>query len=229
MKRDAVTITDHRTNLEYEIPVVEGAISAMELRKIKVNPEDFGLLTYDPGFTNTAACRSRITYIDGDEGILRYRGYPIEELAEKSTFLEVAYLLLDGELPDADELAKWRQDVADQAHLPAELRKVLGGFPRDGHPMGIVIGCLAALATHHPDARDVSSADGRRLQILRILGKMPLVSAYAFRHTKGQAPFDPDPSLSYTGRFLQMVFGEEGGAYRADPVLERALDVLFIL
>ena len=229
MKRDAVTITDHRTNLEYEIPVVEGAISAMELRKIKVDPEDFGLLTYDPGFKNTAACRSRITYIDGDEGILRYRGYPIEELAEKSTFLEVAYLLLDGELPDADGLAKWRREVADQAHLPADLRNVLGGFPRDGHPMGIVIGCLAALATHHPDARDVSSADGRRLQILRILGKMPLVSAYAFRHTKGQGPLDPDRSLSYTGRFLQMIFGEEGGAYRPHAVLERALDVLFIL
>ena len=229
MKKDAVTITDHRTNKTYEIGVSHGAIPAMELRQVKVDDEDFGLMTYDPAYQNTAACKSRVTFIDGDRGILRYRGYPIEDLAEKSSYLEVAYLLVKGELPTSEQLASWRREVTERAAVPPSIRQLVGSFDRDAHPMGILISSLAALATCHPDAREVTDPRVRHEQISRLLGNVAVLGGYAHRHGAGESPVDPDGGLSYAGSFLKMLFSQEGEDYKPHPVLERALDVLFIL
>jgi len=229
MKRDAVTITDHRTEQTYEIPLVDGALPAIKLRKIKVADDDFGLMSYDPAYQNTAHCKSRITYIDGAKGILRYRGYPIEELAEESSFVEVSYLLFQGELPSRAELDSWRAEILGHAEVPERFKRLYDGFERDANPMGLLVSALAGLSTCHPDSRNVKAASSRRLQALRILGKMPVISAYAFRHNRGRPLVDADRSLSYAGNFLRMVFSKGEGSYEPHPALERALDTLFLL
>jgi citrate synthase len=228
-RRDTVTITDNRTGKSYELPITHDAIRAMDLRQIKVHPEDFGMLSYDPAFNNTASCISRITYIDGDKGILRYRGYPIEELAEKSTYLETAYLLLRGELPTAAQLKDWQYNVTHHTFIHESIKKFLDGFHYDAHPMGMVISTIAALSTFYNDAKDIFNEESRRKQTYRLVGKMPTIAAFAYRHTLGMPYVYPDNDLSYPGNFLNMLFRTSETRYRPNPTLERALDILFIL
>jgi citrate synthase len=226
---DTLTITDNRTGTQYELPIEHGTIRAMDLRQIRSSPEDFGLMTYDPAFQNTAACRSRITYIDGDKGILLYRGYPIEQLAERSTYLETAYLILFGELPTTAQLERWTEDVTLHTMLHENIKKFMEGFQYDAHPMGIFLSTVGLLSTIYPGARKVQDAEVRRLQVLRLIAKVPSISAYAFRHSIGRPYVYPDNDLSFTGNFLNMLFKMTELKYRPHPVLERALDVLFIL
>ncbi|MGH7500787.1 MAG: citrate synthase [Longimicrobiales bacterium] len=233
---DSLTITDNRTGKTYDLPITHGtyadngsSIRALDLRNIKRNEGDFGLLTYDPAFQNTASCQSAITFIDGDEGILRYRGYGIEELAEKSSFLEVAFLILNGELPSSDELQRWTQNITHHTLIHENIKKFIDGFHYDAHPMGMLISTVAALSTFYPDARDVTNAEARRHQIHRLIAKLPTISAFIYRHMMGRNYVYPDNDLSYTGNFLAMMFSLTGRNYRPDPVLERVLDVLFIL
>ena len=226
---DTLTITDNRTGKQYDVPVTDDTIRAMDLRQIKVNPDDFGLMTYDPAFLNTASCRSAITFIDGAKGILRYRGYPIEQLAEHATFVETAYLLLDGELPNESELATWKQDLSGHVMLHENIKKFMEGFRYDAHPMGIFLSTVGALSTFYPVAKHVDDQQSRRRQSLRLIAKVPSIAAYAFRHHVGKPYIYPDSELSYTGNFLNQLFKRTEPVYRPDPVLERALDVLFIL
>ena len=226
---DTLTITDNRTGKQYEIPIVDGAIRAIDLRRIKVEPDEFGMLSYDPAFQNTASCRSRVTFIDGDKGILRYRGYPIEQLAEHSTFAETAWLLLEGELPTPDALAEWEAELARHAALHENVKKLMEGFRRDAHPMGIFISTVGALSTYYPDAKRIFDDDLRRTQVARLIAKAPAIAACAYRRAAGEPYVDPDESLGFTGRFLGMLHGRPGVRHSPDPVLERALDVLFIL
>ena len=226
---DTLTITDNRTGKSYEIPISQGAIKATDLRQIRTSGDDFGMMTYDPAYQNTASCQSRITFIDGDKGILLYRGYPIEQLAEKSTFLDTAYLLLNGELPNAAERAEWTRTIASHTALPSGLAKLMDGFPPDAHAMGVFIALVGALSTYHADAKHVLDDKNRQLQIARLIAQVPGLGAYAHRHRAGQPFVSPDPSLSYPGNFLQMLFMQPGQSYKPHPVLERALDVLFIL
>jgi len=228
-RRDTVTITDNRTGKSYELPITHDAIRAMDLRQIKVHPEDFGMMSYDPAYNNTASCISRITYIDGDKGILRYRGYPIEELAEKSTYLETAYLLLRGELPTAEQLKDWQYNVTHHTFIHESIKKFLDGFHYDAHPMGMVISTIAGLSTFYNDAKDIFNEDSRRKQTYRLVGKMPTIAAFAYRHTLGMPYVYPDNDLSYPGNFLNMLFRTSETRYRPNPTLERALDILFIL
>ena len=227
--RDSLSITDNRTGKQYEIPIKNETIRAIDLRQIKANPQDFGLISYDPAFTNTASCSSRITYIDGDAGILRYRGYPIEELAEKSTFIETAYLILHGELPTRDQLSDWTYNVTHHTFIHESIKKFLDGFHYDAHPMGMLISTVAALSTFYPDAKDIFNPDSRRKQTYRLIGKMPTLSAFAYRHSLGMPFAYPDNDLTYSANFLNMLFRTTELKYRANPTLERALDVLFIL
>jgi citrate synthase len=226
---DTLTIIDNRTGKQYEIPIQDGAIRAMDLRKIKVAPDDFGLMTYDPAFMNTAACRSRITFIDGDEGILLYRGYPIEQLAEHSDFLETAYVILFGELPSSPELDRWIEDVTLHTMLHENIKKFLEGFRYDAHPMGMFLSAVGALSTFYPDAKNIFDANSRRLQMVRLIAKVPGIAAYVYRHNIGRPFVLPDNELSYSGNFLNMLFKMTEPKYKPHPVLERALDVLFIL
>jgi citrate synthase len=226
---DTLTITDNRTGKQYDVPVTDDTIRAMDLRQIKVNPDDFGLMTYDPAFLNTASCRSAITFIDGAKGILRYRGYPIEQLAEHATFVETAYLLLDGELPNGSQLAAWKHDLSRHVMLHENIKKFMEGFRYDAHPMGIFLSTVGALSTFYPAAKDVDDQESRRRQSLRLIAKVPSIAAYAFRHHVGKPYIYPDSELSYTGNFLNQLFKRTEPVYRPDPVLERALDVLFIL
>ncbi len=226
---DTLTITDNRTGKQYDVPVTDDTIRAMDLRQIKVNPDDFGLMTYDPAFLNTASCRSAITFIDGAKGILRYRGYPIEQLAEHATFVETAYLLLDGELPNESELATWKQDLSGHVMLHENIKKFMEGFRYDAHPMGIFLSTVGALSTFYPVAKHVDDQQSRRRQSLRLIAKVPSIAAYAFRHHVGKPYIYPDSELSYTGNFLNQLFKRTEPVYRPNPVLERALDVLFIL
>ena len=226
---DTLTITDNRTGKQYEIPITDDTIRAMDLRQIRVNSDDFGLMSNDPAFLNTASCRSAITFIDGDKGILRYRGYPIEQLAEHGTFIETAYLLLEGQLPTATELATWRDDLSQHVMLHENIKKFMEGFRYDAHPMGIFLSSVGALSTFYPKAKDVDDPASRRRQTLRLIAKVPSIAAYAFRHSVGKPYIYPDNELSYTGNFLNMLFKRTEPVYRPDPVLERALDVLFIL
>jgi len=228
-RRDTVTITDNRTGKSYELPITHDTIKAMDLRQIKVHPEDFGMISYDPAFNNTASCISRITYIDGDKGILRYRGYSIEELAEKSTYLETAYLILRGELPTAAQLKDWQYNVTHHTFIHESIKKFLDGFHYDAHPMGMVISTIAALSTFYNDAKDIFNEDSRRKQTYRLIGKMPTIAAFAYRHTLGMPYVYPDNDLSYPGNFLNMLFRTTETRYRPNPTLERALDILFIL
>ena len=228
-RRDTVTITDNRTGKSYELPITHDSIRAMDLRQIKVHPEDFGMMSYDPAFNNTASCISRITYIDGDKGILRYRGFSIEELAEKSTYLETAYLLLRGELPTAAQLKDWQYNVTHHTFIHESIKKFLDGFHYDAHPMGMVISTIAALSTFYNDAKDIFNEDSRRKQTYRLVGKMPTIAAFSYRHTLGMPYVYPDNDLSYPGNFLNMLFRTSETRYRPNPTLERALDILFIL
>ena len=226
---DTLTITDNRTGKQYEIRIDLDTIRAMDLRQIKASPDDFGMMTYDPAFQNTAACRSAITFIDGDKGILLYRGYPIEQLAEQSTFLETAYLILFGELPTTKQLEQWTLEITLHTMLHENIKKLMDGFQYDAHPMGIFLTTVGALSTIYSDAKRVHDEDVRRLQILRLIAKVPSIAAYAYRHSIGRPYNYPDNDLSFTGNFLNMLFRMTELKYQANPVLERALDVLFIL
>jgi citrate synthase len=228
-KRDTLTITDNRTGKQYEVPIKNDTIRPLDLRKIKVNDSDFGMMTYDPSFSNTASCISRITYIDGDKGILRYRGYPIEELAEKSSYLETAYLVLYGELPTQPQLKQWKEHVTHHTFVHESIKKFLDGFHYDAHPMGMLISAVAALSTFYPDAKDIFNVDSRRKQTYRLIGKMPTLAAFSYRHSLGMPFVYPENELSYCGNFLNMLFRTGEPRYRPNPVLEHALDVLFIL
>ncbi|MEO8432520.1 MAG: citrate synthase [Acidobacteriota bacterium] len=228
-RRDALTILDHRTGKSYDLPVKEGTIRAIDLRQIKVSPEDFGLMSYDPAFMNTASCRSAITFIDGDKGILRYRGYPIEQLAEKSSYMEVAYLLLHGELPTGPEFEEWNHNITFHTMIQESLKTFMDGFNHDAHPMGMLIATVAAMSTFYPGARDIHNPASRTKQIHRLIAKMPTLAAFAYRHSMGMPYVYPDNDLSYTENFLNMLFRIPSASWRPDPVLVRALDVLFIL
>jgi citrate synthase len=229
MNTDTLTIIDNRTGKRYELPVEHGTIRAMDLRQIRVSDDDFGLMSYDPAFMNTASCKSRITFIDGDKGILRYRGYPIEQLAERSTYLEVAYLILHGELPTASQLEEWRWHITHHSIIHENIKKFMDGFHHDAHPMGMLVGTIGALSTFYPDAKDILNAESRRKQTYRLIGKVPTIAAFAYRHSIGMPYAYPDNDLSYTGNFLNMMFKMTEVKYQPNPVLERALDVLFIL
>jgi citrate synthase len=226
---DTLTIIDNRTGKQYEIPIHDGTIRAMDLRKIKVAPDEFGMMTYDPAFMNTASCRSRITFIDGNAGVLLYRGYPIEQLAEHSDFLETAYLILFGELPTDAQHERWKRDITQHTMLHTNISKLMEGFQYDAHPMGMFISTVGALSTFYTDAKDIFSAESRRLQTIRLIAKVPTIAAYAFRHSIGRPYNLPDNDLSYAGNFLNMLFRMTEMKYTVNPVLERALDVLFIL
>src|SRR5246127_1974774 len=226
---DTLTVTDNRTGKSYELPIKDGAIRANDLRQIKTGPEDGGLATYDPGFLNTAACRSAITFIDGDKGILEYRGYPIEQLAENSTYLETAYLLLKGNLPAKDELARWTHDVTYHTFINENLKGLLDAFRYNAHPMGKLISTIAALGTFYPEAKNIADAEVRGRQVTRIVAKMITIAAFGYRHMMAQPYSYPDNDLSYSGNFLNMMFKTTETKYKPHPALERALDVLFIL
>ncbi len=226
---DTLTITDNRTGRTYELPVTDGTIRAADLRRIKTPDDDFGLMTYDPALMNTAAVKSQITYIDGDRGILRYRGYPIEQLAEQSSYLETAYLLLHGELPSGAQLSAWTQVIHEHRVPPDGIERLLDGFPGDPHPMGVLIASFAALSTHYPESKAIFDETTRRTQIHRLIAQAPALAAYTSRHRRGLPIVRPAEDLSFTGNFLAMLFSEPGRPFTPNPVLERALDVLFIL
>ncbi|HUF92055.1 MAG TPA: citrate/2-methylcitrate synthase, partial [Candidatus Limnocylindria bacterium] len=225
MANETLTVLDNRTGKSYEIPIADGAIRAIDLRQIRKGPDDFGLMTYDPAFMNTASTRSTITFIDGDRGILEYRGYPIEQLAEQSTFLEVAYLLMRGELPTAKALEDWTWQITHHTWVHENVKTFMDGFHHDAHPMSMLISAVAALSTFYPDAR----VNQRDLQIHRLIAKVPTLAAFAFRHTLGRPYVYPDNDLSYPGNFLSMLYRMTELKYKPEPALERALDVLFIL
>ncbi len=229
MPEETLSITDNRTAISYTIPVKNGAIRAMDLRQIKISPEDFGLITYDPAFMNTACCESRVTFIDGDKGILLYRGYPIEQLAERCTFLEVAYLILNGELPTQSQLDEWTQAITHHTMLHENTKRIMEAFHHDAHPMGVLASTVAALSTFYPEAKNVHDPAIRQLQIYRLLGKMPTIAAYAYRHSLGYPYVYPDNDLSYTENFMNMLWRMTEPKFQSNATLARALDVLFIL
>ena len=226
---DTLTITDNRTGKQYEIPISNGTIRAVDLRQIKVDPDEFGMMSYDPAFLNTANCQSRITFIDGDKGILRYRGYPIEQLAEKSNFVETSYLLIHGELPNKSQLDEWTTELNGHTLLHENIKIFMEGFRYDAHPMGIFLSTVGALSTFFPDAKHVLDPNSRQTQIARLIAKVPSIAAYAHRHSIGRPYVYPDPSLSFIGNFMSMLYRGVEPHYEPHPVLERALDVLFIL
>ena len=227
MSADSLTVVDNRTGAEYTLPVVDGAIHATDLRQIKGSDGE-GLLSYDPAFLNTASCRSTITYIDGDAGILRYRGYPIEQVAEQAGFLETAYLLLEGELPKEDELQRWTDDVRRHTYVHTNIEEFMAGFRYDAHPMGMLLGAVGALSTFYPDAKHISDPENRYLQRVRLIAKLPTIAAYIFRHNRGLPYVLPRNDLDYIGNFVNMTF-EIGGRHEPNPVLQRALEILLIL
>jgi len=224
-----LNIIDSRTGKEYPIPITNGTIKAMDLRQIKVDADDFGMMTYDPAFMNTASCKSNVTFIDGDKGILRYRGYPIEQLAEKSTYLEVAYLLIHGELPNPTQFTDWKHQITHHTMIHESMKKFMEGFNYDAHPMGMLVSTLGAMSTFYPDARNIHDPEIRKTQIHRLIGKMPTLAAFSYRHNLGFPYVYPDNDLSYTGNFLNMLYKMTELKYKPNPVLERALDILFIL
>jgi citrate synthase len=226
---DMLRVTDSRTGRSYELPIVDGAIRAIDLRQIKTSDDDFGLLSYDPAFQNTASCRSAITFIDGDKGILRYRGYPIEELANRATFLDVAWLLLNGEMPDKTESAAWAREISQHTYVHENIKKFIDGFHYDAHPMGMLISTLAALSTFYPQAKNVHDKAVRDEQVIRLIAKMPTMAAFAYRHALGLPYAYPDDDLTYAGNFLNMMRRMTEPKYKPDPVLEHAIDVLLIL
>ena len=225
---NSLTITDNRTGKSYEVPIADGTIKAVDLRNIKTDAEDFGLMTYDPAFMNTAACRSAITYIDGDKGILGYRGYPIEQLAEKATFLEVAYLLAEGELPTEAQLTKWTDDIRYHTYVHTNVIKFLEGFRYDAHPMGMLVGAVAAMSTFYPDAKHIDDPANRYTQRVRLMAKVPTLAAFIFRHSRGLPYEFPRNDLDYIGNYVNMMFSL-GGKHQPNKVLQRALEILLIL
>jgi len=226
---DTLTVTDNRTGRNYEIPIVDGAVRSLDLRQIKTSEEDFGLLAYDPAFMNTASCRSAITFLDGDAGVLEYRGYPIEQLAEKSTYLEVSYLLVHGELPTAAQLAEWTHHITIHTFVHENVKSFMQGFRHDAHPMGMLLGAIGALSTFYPDANQIHDPDNRNIQTIRLIAKMPTLAAFSYRHNMGMPYVYPDNDLNYAGNLLGMLYKMTELKYQPDPRIERALDVLFIL
>ena len=229
MAKDTLTITDNRNGKSYEVPITDDTIKAIDLRQIRIKDDDFGMMTYDPAFMNTASCRSAITFIDGDKGILEYRGYPIEQLAEESTYIETAYLLIHGELPSPDELKEWNHSITHHTILHENIKKLLDSFRYDAHPMGMLISTVAALSTFYPEAKKIDVPGVRKKQMFRLIAKVITLAAFAHRHNVGMPYAYPDNDLSYTGNFLNMTYKMTEVRYQPDPVLERALDVLFIL
>jgi citrate synthase len=229
MAKETLTVTDNRTGKSIEIPITNGTIRAIDLRQLKANEEDFGIMSYDPAFTNTASTSSKITFIDGDVGILRYRGYPIEQLAEGATFMEVVYLLLNGELPTRPQVETFRNEIVMHTMVHENIREFLDGFRYDAHPMGILISTVSALSTFYPEAKNVGDAENRRIQMIRMLAKIPTLAAYAYRHRRGLPVVYPDNDLSYAGNFLAMMFKMTETKYKPNPAVEKALDVLFTL
>ena len=229
MAKETLTVTDNRTGKTYEFPIDHGAIRAIDLRQIRVSEDDFGLLSYDPAFMNTASCKSAITFIDGEKGILQYRGYPIEQLAEQSTFLETAYLVVHGELPTRQQMDEWVYNITHHTMIHENIKKFIDGFHYDAHPMGILVGTVGALSTFYPDAKNIMDPTIRQKQIYRLIAKMPTLAGFAFRHSRGLPFAYPDNDLSYSGNFLNMLFRMTEMKYAPNAVLERALDVLFIL
>ncbi len=226
---ESLTVVDNRTGQSYELPITDGTVRATDLRQIKTDPDDFGVMTYDPAFMNTAACRSEVTFLDGERGILRYRGYPIEQLAENSSFLEVAYLLLEGELPSKDELEQWEHDITHHTFVHENVRRLMEGFRYDAHPMGMLQAGVAALSTFYPESKEIDDPENRRRQIIRLIAKMPTLGAFGYRHSQGMPFVYPRNELSYSANFLSMLFEIGVKDYTPDPRLVRALDVLFIL
>ncbi len=226
---ETLTITDNRTGQTYEVPIEDGTIRATELRNIKLNDDDFGIMTYDPAFMNTASCRSAITFIDGEKGILEYRGYPIEQLAEKSNYLEVAYLLVHGRLPSTAELEEWEHHITIHTFVHENVKEFIQGFRYDAHPMGMLLASVGALSTFYPEAGAIKDPESRYIQVIRLLAKMPTLAAFSYRHNRGMPYVYPDNDLSYAGNFLSMIYKVAELKYAPDPRLERALDVLFIL
>jgi citrate synthase len=227
--KDTLSITDNRTGQQYEIPIEDGTLRAGDLRQLKVREDDAGVVSYDPGYINTASCRSAISFIDGDQGILRYRGYPIEQLAEKSTFLETSYLLLHGELPTAAQLDVWVREITRHTFIHENIKKFIDGFHHDAHPMGVFVSTVAALSTFYPEAKNIHDEESRRIQIIRLIAKTPTLAAFAHRHSVGMPYAYPDNDLSYPGNFLNMMFLTTEVKYVPNPTLQRALDVLLIL
>jgi citrate synthase len=229
MAKESLTVIDNRSGRRFEVPIENGAIRATDLQQIRVTPDEPGLVSYDPAFMNTASCKSRITYIDGDKGVLLYRGYPIEQLAERSNFLETAYLIVKGELPTAEHLRQWTHNITLHTIVHENIKAFMDGFRYDAHPMGMLVATVGALSTFYPDAKQIHDATSRRIQTHRLLAKMPTIAAFAHRHALGMPYAYPDNELSYPGNFLNMMFKMTELKYRPNPVLERALDVLFIL
>jgi citrate synthase len=227
--RDTLTVTDNRTGQTYEVPIEDGTVRAPDFRQVKVSEDDFGLMTYDPAFMNTASCRSAITFLDGERGILEYRGYPIEQLADHSTYLEVAYLLVNGELPNQAQLDEWIHEITIHTFVHENVKAFMQGFRHDAHPMGMLLGSVGALSTFYPDANEIDDPENRYLQAIRLIAKMPTLAAFAFRHSRGQPYVYPDNDLRYPGNFLSMLYKMTELKYEPDPRLERALDILFIL
>jgi citrate synthase len=227
--RDTLTITDNRTGRTYEVPIEDDAIRSLDLRQIKVQDDDFGLLAYDPAFMNTASCKSAITYLDGERGILEYRGYPIEQLAEQSTYLEVAYLLVHGELPSSEELDEWTHQITIHTFVHENIKRFMQGFRHDAHPMGMLLGSVGALSTFYPRANEIHDPAARAIQTIRLIAKIPTLAAFAYRHALGQPYVYPVNDLSYSGNLLSMLYKMTEVRYEPDPRLERAMDVLFIL
>jgi citrate synthase len=226
---ETLTVTDNRTGQTYELPISDGTVRAMDLRQIKTDDGDFGLMAYDPAYTNTASCRSAITYIDGAAGVLQHRGYPIEQLCEQSTYLEVAYLLINGALPTTAQLEQWVHEVTIHTFVHENVKDFMEGFRYDANPMGMLVASVGALSTFYPDANRIHDEAIRDIQIIRLLAKMPTLAAFAYRHNVGQPYVYPDNELGYAGNFLGMMYKMTELKYEPDPRLERALDVLFIL
>jgi citrate synthase len=226
---ETLTITDNRTGKQYEVPIEDGTIKATELRKIKTHEDDFGLMSYDPAFMATASCRSAVTFIDGEAGILQYRGYPIEQLAEQSTYLEVAYLLIHGDLPTQDQLDAWVHEITIHTYVHENIKEFMQGFRYDAHPMGMLLASVGALSTFYPEAAAIKDEETRYMQIIRLIAKMPTLAAFSSRHNRGMPYVYPDNDLSYPGNFLSMIYKMTELKYGPDPRLEHALDVLFIL
>jgi citrate synthase len=224
-----LSVTDNRTGRSYEIEISDGTVRSTDFRQIKVSDDDFGLMTYDPAFMNTASCRSEVTYLDGENGVLEYRGYPIEQLAEQSTYLEVAYLLVNGELPTSQQLEEWTGEITIHTFVHENVKAFIQGFRHDAHPMGMLLGSVGALSTFYPDANDIKDPENRHIQTIRLIAKMPTLAAFAYRHNMGQPYVYPDNDLAYSGNFLNMMYKMTELKYEPDPRLERALDILFIL
>ena len=226
---DSLTIRDNRTGVEYDVPIIDGTVRAADLGKIRDDEQGTGLAVYDPGFVNTASCRSAVTYIDGDKGILEYRGYPIEQLAESSSFLEVAYLLIHGALPTQAQQEEWVHQITYHTFVHENVKSFMQGFRYDAHPMGMLMASVGALSTFYPDARNIHDAENRNIQVIRMIAKMPTLGAWSFRHAQGKPYVYPDNDLSYTANFLSMLFKMSESKFEADPRLVKALDTLFIL